>query len=89
MIPGFIGVSIAEGIALGMALGVLVFGRRWFSALVGPSGLATAAWVATMWLLASWWPHTAAHGFVEKTSAGYLPPNGSSTSAPWWPWGSS
>lgn len=72
MIPGFIGVSVAEGIALGTALGVLLFGRGWFTRLVGASGLATAAWLSTMWLLGSWWPHTAAHRYVGEDLGGLL-----------------
>lgn len=64
MIPGFIGVLVVEGLALGTSLAVLVFGRAWFTGLVGNSGLATAGWLSTIWLLGSWWPHTAAHRFV-------------------------
>lgn len=72
LFPGFIGVLLAEGVALGTAAAVLVFGRRWFNAIVGRSGLATAGWVSTMWLLGSWWPHTASHRFVGEDLAGLL-----------------
>lgn len=72
LIPGFIAVAIAEGLALGTALAVFVFGRPWFTALVGASRFATAAWLATVWLLGSWWPHTAVHRLVGEDLGGLL-----------------
>lgn len=72
MLLGFVGVLLAEGVALGTAFGVLAFGRGWFNSLVGDSRLATAGWMAAMWLLASWWPHTALHRFVGDDLAGLL-----------------
>ncbi|MFN2388668.1 MAG: hypothetical protein ABR575_03550 [Actinomycetota bacterium] len=72
LIPGFIAVALAEGLALGIALAVLVFGRPWFNGLVPRPRLALAAWIATIWLLASWWPHTATHRFVGDDLGGLL-----------------
>lgn len=72
MLLGFIGVLVAEGIALGTALAVLAFGRGWFDSLVGGSALATAGWLSTIWLLGSWWPHTAIHRFVGDDLWGLL-----------------
>jgi len=61
MVAGFIGVGIAEGLGLGAALAILLIGRAWFARLVPNAGLATAAWLSSVFLLASWWPHSAAH----------------------------
>ena len=72
MLLGFIGVLVAEGIALGTALAVLACGRGWFNSLAGESGFATAGWLSMMWLLASWWPHTAMHRLVGEDLAGLL-----------------
>ena len=72
LIPGFIVVAIAEGLALGAAIAVGALGRPWFRSLVGKSRFATVAWVSTMWLLGSWWPHTATHRFVGEDLGGLL-----------------
>lgn len=72
LIPGFIVVAISEGLALGAAIAVGAFGRPWFRSLVGESRFATAAWVSTIWLLGSWWPHTATHRFVGDDLGGLL-----------------
>ncbi len=72
LIAGFIVVAVAEGLALGAAIAVGAFGRPWFSSLVGESRFATTAWVSTMWLLGSWWPHTATHRFVGEDLGGLL-----------------
>lgn len=61
MAAGFIAVGIAEGLGFGLGLAILVLGRGWFGRLVPNQGLAVAAWLSSVYLLVSWWPHSASH----------------------------
>lgn len=57
-LAGFIGENMVENAAFGVGLAVLLLGRPWIAAR---AGVPTAAWLATVWLLASWMPHAALH----------------------------
>ncbi len=72
LLPGFIAVTVAEGLGLGAALGVLVFERPWFVRTVSSPGLATAAWLSAAWLLGSWGAHGASHRHFGDSSMGAL-----------------
>ncbi|MGW5742891.1 hypothetical protein [Amycolatopsis sp. NPDC003861] len=48
-----------EKVAFGAGLAILLTGRRWFDA--GTAARSRTAWLATVWLLASWMPHGALH----------------------------
>ncbi|MGH3716936.1 MAG: hypothetical protein ACRDT4_26270 [Micromonosporaceae bacterium] len=61
MLPAFMAVTLAEGLAMGAAAFVLLYGRSWFTRLVSSTRLATLGWLSTAYLLVSWWPHTAMH----------------------------
>lgn len=61
VLAGLIGENLFECLAFGAGLAVLALGRRWFGARIGPGRPATAEWLATAWLLASWFPHGALH----------------------------
>jgi hypothetical protein len=60
-LAGLIGENLVECLAFGGGLAVLVLGRRWFDSHIGPGLPARAAWLATVWLLASWFPHGTLH----------------------------
>jgi pimeloyl-ACP methyl ester carboxylesterase len=49
-----------------------VVGRRWFLARLGNTAGATAAWLASVWLFASWMPHAALHQHVGTQPAALL-----------------
>lgn len=72
MVPGFLGVALVEGVSLGAALVLLAYGRPRFTAVVRSAGLATAAWLSSVFLLGSWWPHTALHRHVGEDLEGLL-----------------
>jgi hypothetical protein len=72
MIPGFLGVALVEGLALGVALVLIVYGRPRFTGVVRSSRLATAAWLSSIFLLGSWWPHAALHRHVGEDLEGLL-----------------
>lgn len=52
---------VAENIAFGLGLAILLLGRSWFAARTATSAGAATGWLATVWLLASWMPHAALH----------------------------
>ena len=72
LLAGFMGESLVENVAFGMGLAVLVVGRRWFIECTAGPGLARAAWLATVWLLASWMPHAALHLHIGLRPASLL-----------------
>ncbi|HEX9989148.1 MAG TPA: hypothetical protein VGE45_11810 [Chloroflexia bacterium] len=63
MLLGFIGVSVFEGLALGVGVSFLVLGlpvvRR--LAAEGHGALAWSSFAAIIWFLVSWWPHDGLH----------------------------
>lgn len=54
-------VALVESIAFGVGVALLAFGLPRARRLIPRAGLATAAWIAVVWLLVSWVPHTAMH----------------------------
>jgi hypothetical protein len=61
LLAGFVGENLVENVAFGLGLAVLIIGRRWFVERTTSPGRATAAWLASAWLLGSWMPHAALH----------------------------
>jgi len=57
-LPLFIGIAVAESLAFGAGVAFLIFG---FSFMHGRGAGAWAAFLATAWLLVSWWPHDNMH----------------------------
>jgi hypothetical protein len=53
--------GLIEAIGFGAAIAVLLVGRPAFARLARTPARANCAWLATAWLLGSWWPHTALH----------------------------
>ena len=53
--------GLIEAIGFGAAIAVLLVGRPAIARLAHTPARATCAWLATVWLLGSWWPHTALH----------------------------
>jgi hypothetical protein len=68
---GFLTWNLVENLAFGVGLAILVLGRRWFAVRTATTVGAAAAWLATVWLFASWMPHAALHQHVG-TRAGAL-----------------
>jgi hypothetical protein len=61
LLAGFITENMVENIAFGLGVAILLFGRPWFLARTADPARATAGWLATVWLFASWMPHAALH----------------------------
>jgi hypothetical protein len=57
LLAAFLGFAVIEGLAFGLGLAWLIFGRS----LMDPSRLGAAVYLAIGWLLASWWPHESFH----------------------------
>jgi hypothetical protein len=53
--------GIIEAIGFGAAVAVLLVGRPVMARVASTPGRTTIAWLSTVWLLGSWWPHTALH----------------------------
>lgn len=60
-LTGLLASGLVEAVAFGVAIATLVFGGPVFARLLGTRARATAARFAFVWLLGSWWPHTALH----------------------------
>jgi hypothetical protein len=73
LLVGFAGENVVECVAFGLGLAVLLTGRGWFLARSTDRARATGAWLATVWLLASWMPHAALHLHVGMRPEGLLP----------------
>ena len=69
---GFMAWSLVENLAVGVGLAILLLGRRWFVARLGTGAGATSAWLASVWLFASWMPHAALHQHVGTQPAALL-----------------
>jgi hypothetical protein len=72
LLAGFVGENLVENVAFGIGLAVLVVGRRWFAERTTGRSRATAAWLAAVWLLASWMPHAALHQHIGLWPPGLL-----------------
>jgi hypothetical protein len=73
LLAGFLAESLVENAAFGAGLAVLLLGRGWFAARAASPARATAAWLATVWLLASWMPHAALHMHIGLRPGPLLP----------------
>lgn len=62
-----------ENLAFGLGVAILLLGRRWHTARIPNTTKATAGWLATVWLFASWMPHAALHLHVGMQPAALLP----------------
>lgn len=70
LLAGFVIENLVENVAFGCGLAVLLLGRKWFAARAGN---ATVAWLAAVWLLASWMPHAALHLHIGMRPSALLP----------------
>src|SRR5919198_4872636 len=68
-LAGFLAENMLENLAFGAGLAVLLLGRAWFARAPHP----TTAWLAAVWLLASWMPHAALHLHIGMQPAALLP----------------
>jgi hypothetical protein len=58
----FLGVSLAEGVGLGLAVSLLAYGLPMLRRLLPESrGLAIASYASITWILGSWWLHDGLH----------------------------
>jgi hypothetical protein len=72
LLAAFVGENLVESVAFGIGLAILVVGRRWFTERMAGQSRATAAWLAAVWLLASWMPHAALHLHIGLRPASLL-----------------
>lgn len=68
-LAGLIGAGVIEGIAFGVGLAWLAFGREM---LQTNDGQATATYLAVAWALVSWAPHTSFHQSIADDDYGGL-----------------
>jgi len=61
LLAGFVAEGIAEAIAFGIGVAILLLGRSWFASRTATTARGTTAWLAAVWLFASWMPHAALH----------------------------
>jgi hypothetical protein len=73
LLAGFVGENMVENLAFGLGLAVLLLGRPWFVARTASGARATTAWLAAVWLLASWMPHAALHLHIGMRPGPLLP----------------
>ncbi|MCX4585075.1 AMP-binding protein [Streptomyces sp. NBC_01481] len=62
----FRGLYVAESLAFAAGVGFLIGGRRLMPSLGRPKGLTTAAHLAIVYLLASWWPQDNLYRLAAK-----------------------
>jgi hypothetical protein len=70
---GLLAENMLENLAFGVGLAILLLGRHWFLARTADAAKATTAWLATVWLFASWFPHAALHLHVGMRPSALLP----------------
>jgi hypothetical protein len=68
-LAGFLAENMLENLAFGAGLAVLLLGRSAFARAPHP----TTAWLAAVWLLASWMPHAALHLHIGMQPGALLP----------------
>lgn len=73
LLAGFLAESMVENAAFGLGLAVLLLGRPWFAARTATAVAGTTAWLAAVWLLASWMPHASLHLHVGSDPEALLP----------------
>jgi len=73
VLVAFIAENMVENLAFGVGLAILVRGRQWFAARTTSPARATTAWLATVWLFASWMPHAALHLHIGIRPTALLP----------------
>jgi hypothetical protein len=73
LLAGFAAENMVENLAFGLGLAILLLGRGWFAARTASPARATTAWLATVWLLASWMPHAALHLHIGMQPTALLP----------------
>jgi hypothetical protein len=62
VLAGLMGISLAEGLALGLGVAFLIFGLPLVRSVAGASRTRSwAMYFAIAWMLLSWWPHSGAH----------------------------
>lgn len=62
LLPLYMGFGVLEGVALGLAISLLVWGRKAFVDLAG-GNVVRGTWmcIATAWILGNWWVHDSLH----------------------------
>jgi len=70
---GLIAEAMVENLAFGAGVAVLFTGLGWFVAKTPDRTRAMTAWLATVWLFASWMPHGNLHRHVGMDPAALLP----------------
>ncbi len=70
---GLIAEGMVENIAFGIGVAILFLGASWFAARTATPMRGRVAWLAAVWLFASWMPHAALHRHIGLHPAGVLP----------------
>ncbi len=73
VLAGLVAERMVESLVFGVGVATLLLGRRLFVARTATLDRATIAWLASVWLLASWMPHGALHLHVGAHPSALLP----------------
>ena len=71
-LPFFLGMKIFEGLALGVGIGFILFGRRLLERSGEPRLLTLLAYVSISWYLVNWWLHDNLHAINGQNVSGLL-----------------
>jgi hypothetical protein len=71
-IPFFLVLKIFEGLALGVGIGFLFFGRRLLGRAGAPPPLALLAYLSISWCLVNWWLHDNLHAINGENIWGLI-----------------
>jgi hypothetical protein len=72
LMPVFIGLGIADALALGVGVAFLIFGFPALARIGGTGPLTWASYLGIGWSLVSWWPHVNMHRVNGASFEGLL-----------------
>jgi hypothetical protein len=71
-LAGYVAERTIENVAFGIGVAILLWRRRWFAERTSDQLRASTAWLAAVWLLASWMPHGSLHMHIGMQPDGLL-----------------
>lgn len=72
LLPMFMVMGVLEGVMLGLAISLLIWGRKAFVDMAGDTTRGTWMWIATAWIMGNWWIHDSLHIVNELDFTGLL-----------------
>lgn len=73
VLAGLIAESMVENLAFGIGIAILLTGYRWFAERTADRVRARTAWLASVWLFASWMPHGSLHRHIGMDALALVP----------------